>query len=294
MAIYNLVAGNAVGFAADAISVGGDTYAITSTITFSNSAVSSLNVSTSANAVPFSQDLSFTTSRGYSVSSVLFFSDLVARPVELWADNTFRFEQEASNAVHEATSSGLVFTQVAVPSRGIENTLTISQTVSVLYVRNITVTSVLTYVSSVAYTLDGLQPTIAIPSFPVPSGVLLSFGTLSVQLPSPEFGNVNGISQSRIQMNSRGGDLIIYRDPAWPTTETLKYQFKDLSNTKAKNFLAFIDASLGRDITLVDYEGVSWTGIIINPDTAVTQEGQELGVNCGGFNVELEFQGVML
>ena len=293
MAIYDLIAGNAIGFAGGAISTGGNTYAIGNTLTFTLSAVSSLNVATPANAVPFSQDLSFTISRSYSVSSELLFSDMVAKPVDLWADNVVRFTQDASNAIFESASNVLAFVQDAVGSRGNENSLTFSQTLSVGFVRNISVTNVLTYVSSFSYTFDGLQVTIPVPSVPAPSGVLLTFGTLSVQLPSPEFGNVNGLAQSRIQMSSRGGDLIIYRDPSWPTTETLKYQFKDLSNSRAKRFLAFIDASLGQDITLVDYEGVSWTGIITNPDTAVTQEGPELGAACGGFNVEIEFQGVM-
>lgn len=291
MAIYDLYVQNAIGFDAGAVSSGGNTYAAGNTLNFVQSVSTGLAVVSAETVLFFDQEATFVITRQLSVSNTITFTDQVSRPKDLYVSNVFRFTQEAGTANFQSSNNSLTFTTLAVASRGIGNLLAFTQTTSFNLVKNISASNTLAFLNLPAVVLDSLTPVIVVPTIPAASPVTLIFEALTVVLKSPEFGNVNGISQSRIQMNSRGGDLIIFRDPMWPTTETLKFQFKDLPNYKAKNFLNFIDVSLGQDITLVDYEGVSWTGIITNSQTAATQEGPEFDVACSGFNVEIEFQG---
>lgn len=105
--------------------------------------------------------------------------------------------------------------------------------------------------------------------------VTLTYGSLSMTLRNPDFENVDRIEVSRISRKTRGGDLVIYRDPAWPTTRSFDLKFSFLSEIQTRNLLRFLDQSLGQNIVLVDWEGRSWTGIITTPLAEVTQPGRE-------------------
>lgn len=106
--------------------------------------------------------------------------------------------------------------------------------------------------------------------------ITLSFsGVKSVTLRNPDFNNQQNIEISRINRKTTGGDLIIFRNPVWPTTEVLDYKFSFLSQIDVNNLLEFIYQTLGQIVTLVDYEGVIWTGIIITPAAEITQPGRD-------------------
>lgn len=99
------------------------------------------------------------------------------------------------------------------------------------------------------------------------SNVLISHSGLgiSVLLPSPDFGNTEELNFDRINRRTRGGDLIVYRDPEWTHTITLKLKFSYMTQLKVNAILSFYTATLGKAITLRDWENFSWTGVITSP-----------------------------
>lgn len=133
-----------------------------------------------------------------------------------------------------------------------------------------------------------------------PGKVTLTYQTLTLDLPTPEFGNKITYTQYRVQGTTRGGDLIIYYDRGvnttvmatpwsrWPTTEVLEFDFSYLDDDNSALLLAFLLATLGRKITLVDYLGLTWQGFILNPELEILQAGR--------FNWKsntIKFQGVL-
>lgn len=119
-----------------------------------------------------------------------------------------------------------------------------------------------------------------------PGKLTMTYQSLSIELPTPEFGNKITYSQSRVQTQTRGGDLIIYYDKGfgktamqdygskWPTTEILEFDFSYLDDDNSQLLLAFLLSTIGRKITLVDYMGLTWLGFIINPETEIMQAGR--------------------
>lgn len=105
--------------------------------------------------------------------------------------------------------------------------------------------------------------------------VTLSVGGFTITLRDPDFDNVERFEISRVNMKNRGGDLIIYRDPTWPTTKILDMKFSFLSEDQTRNLLYFLDVALGQIISLTDHEGRMWTGVITTPTGDVMQPGRE-------------------
>ena len=105
------------------------------------------------------------------------------------------------------------------------------------------------------------------------SKVRFTFGAFTFQVRSPEFDNSTKLEFSRISRRSRGGDLIIYRDPSWPESIIQQMEFKLLSNKDRINFQTLFKLSLGELVTYLDYLGQSWTGIILNPSEPIVQYG---------------------
>lgn len=126
-----------------------------------------------------------------------------------------------------------------------------------------------------------------IPILTTPEGISFTFGTKTINLRRPDFDNTHSVELTRINRRTRGNDLIIYRDPIWPKTETLEIRFSYLKQSEIRNLFTFLQESLGKDITYVDYHGQTWIGIIITPGTEV--------IEANRFNqtITLEFMGVL-
>ncbi len=115
--------------------------------------------------------------------------------------------------------------------------------------------------------------------------VTLTYGGRTVTLRDPEFGNRLQVETARLNQRTRGGDLLLFRDAAWPTTKTTSYTFTALTQQQAKDLLALIEESLGASVTMVDFEGVTRTGIITTPTTEIIQSGR----GCQ-FDASFDFQ----
>lgn len=116
----------------------------------------------------------------------------------------------------------------------------------------------------------------------------LQYLNQTVVLRDPDFGNVDRLEQSRINRQTRGGDLEIFRDPNWPTDEIQDYKFSFLTQVQINQLLAFFDFSLGQIITLIDHENFTWSGVIITPNGEVSQPARQ------GFSAQFQFQGSVI
>ena len=112
-------------------------------------------------------------------------------------------------------------------------------------------------------------------------GVTLSYPTTSpthsVTLPSPVMGNVEEFLKMRIQRKTRGGKLITYTAPSWPTSETFRMSFDTLSDTQRDDFVTLVEQSFGKPIKLVDHEGRDWNLLLINPNGDILEVQRDCG-----------------
>lgn len=97
--------------------------------------------------------------------------------------------------------------------------------------------------------------------------------------------DIDRIQSDRINRESRGGTLLVFADALWPQTETLLYSVSAIKRPVAHELLDFLSDNLGTPVTLTTHEGHQWTGLVINPDTAVIEDQR------GSFTVQLEFEG---
>lgn len=178
-------------------------------------------------------------------------------------------------------------------SLGVSSSIDWSQTLSVILVKNLIVSNVYGPSSSVFGFNAALGPIfIAIPTptlhFMAPrpkmkghkvgaslhhTNVSWTYGSFSFTVRAPDFENNEMMEFSRVSRRSRGGDLIIYRDPMWPESISIELPFSLLSETDKNNFIQLFYSSLGQMVTYVDHFGLTWQGIILNPQEPIIQYG---------------------
>ena len=115
----------------------------------------------------------------------------------------------------------------------------------------------------------------------------LQSGSRVIQLRDPDFGDTDSIESRRIQRKNRCGDLITFRDSIWPKTETFTFEFSFLKRTDLLTLVEFVKEFLGQEITLTDYNGREYQGIITTPSEQLTQAGRENFTAKFSFQVEL-------
>ena len=120
----------------------------------------------------------------------------------------------------------------------------------------------------------------------------LIFNNLSLLLPSPDFNNDQKIEITRIHAKTRGGDIITYKDPDWPKTETRSMKFSFCSQDQVDQWKIFATESLGQDVTMIDFEGQTVIGLILNPETSISQPGRFNHVIGFDFQMEIGIVGV--
>jgi hypothetical protein len=112
--------------------------------------------------------------------------------------------------------------------------------------------------------------------------------TDSLTLRAPNLGNKDRLSFNRILRETRGGTLIVFADPIWPKIQTLVLTFSGLRSVQTQQLLVFLDAHLGEEIGLLDWEGRVWKGIITSPTDPVVQDGRD------NFSASMEFEGELV
>jgi hypothetical protein len=252
------------------------------------------------------QSVSFTGPKHVSATSTLTLSDMAMRQggeVNLTASSVLGFADKAGQVKSASASSILAFDQKAERRFYLASAMTLNGIVSggvskaAASVINLTDAIIMHGVFNKSVTTDlGINDAVTffIPrksnectyspflgsgsSVPatgptLTSGTLtLTYGMTTLQLRNPEFQNQHVVSNDRINRTTRGGTITVFSDPKWPKQQQLKVQVKGLDNLQVRGFLSFLTESLGQQITLADWEGRTWVGIITTPDAGITRD----------------------
>lgn len=97
----------------------------------------------------------------------------------------------------------------------------------------------------------------------------------SVTIRAPELSNVDRVSISRLNRETRGGNLVIFTDDDWPKINELQVSFIGLTAIESLALQNFIIKYNGKDILLTDWEGRDWIGIVTTPDLAIINDGRD-------------------
>lgn len=102
---------------------------------------------------------------------------------------------------------------------------------------------------------------------------MISFNGVAFR--DPDFGDTNSLSFNRINRETRGGDIIIINPYGVDGRQLIRYTWTTMWETDAIKLKAIIANSLGRRISLLDYNSVSQFVIIMNPNTEIAQTGPQ-------------------
>ena len=97
--------------------------------------------------------------------------------------------------------------------------------------------------------------------------------TLTLILENPDFGNTDAFNFTRIDRKTRGGDRKLLTDGKWATWERLEVQITGIDcNATLAEIITFLNTSLGKEIGFADWEGRTWKGVIVAPDTNIIEQ----------------------
>lgn len=249
----------------------------------------------------FRQDVSFTHVRvgsdSVSATSTLTLTQEARSNEVADAESTINLTHAAEGWAGRPGNSSLDLTQVAsvvhTQSLDADNELGVTQAAAYTLIVGSTICDYSPFVGTSSdpnaptppsETIDGLMSVIEAPFqlvYPADGSAV----TDSVTLKTPNLGNLDRLAFNRVLRETRGGTLIVFADPIWPKLQTLVLSFSGLKQTEAMAVLTFIEAHLGLEIGLIDWEHRFWKGVIINPDTPIIEDGRD------SFTVSLEFQG---
>jgi len=238
-----------------------------------------INVETNIN---FGQVLNKTQTLNIAVETNVNFSQNMGPTTEESLSSNIAFTAEASRGDH--LISDILFEQsvVAEASKGVSNDILFDQEVAVqLDINPVTSSGILFGQAVVAY-IDtpcnrheydpqgAGMPAIVIG---VASDITLVCSGDSITLRNPDFSNRESVDVDRAINVSRGGTPKLVRDPQWPKQTTHTIGISVMTRAKALELLDFLKNCLGLLVTYTDHEARVWEGIIINPDSAVTDNG---------------------
>lgn len=116
----------------------------------------------------------------------------------------------------------------------------------------------------------------------------LGLPTSKVTLRKPELDNRDRNAYTRVNHETRGGEIIVYSDPDWPKIRTLAITVVGLTKDKIDELQTFMFNNVGKMIGIDDWEGRLWKGFITNPNEPATQDGKK------SWTISFEFEGEML
>lgn len=99
--------------------------------------------------------------------------------------------------------------------------------------------------------------------------VSFTYEALTIELPAPQFGDQDQLEFDRVFRESRGLSLSVYRAPTWQKRNLLDLHFQALTDEEITDLFIFLQETLGKKITYVDYNSWEWEGVIVNPFNAV-------------------------
>lgn len=112
------------------------------------------------------------------------------------------------------------------------------------------------------------------------------FNDLVLTLKAPAIGDTEEIKYQNLVRDTLGGTLTGFRFSNWIKTKTLSYTFNNLNYDEIVGIQSFLKSSLGQQVTLSDYWGRSWLGVITNPESAYQE------VSRSTRTITIKFQGL--
>lgn len=200
--------------------------------------------------------------------------------------HTLIFNQSAKHVYLVNTTSHLIFTQLTnnrpnyeketilfvhdaqnIRSKGIRHRLRIIQHVRYtrepFFVQHLSITQHCSYYKPHPYF------TILTPFFTGSSS--LTYGSFTVNLPAPDFDDIDEITLYKINRRLMGNKLDFFRDDLWPKKRELTLRYSWLKRDKVEQIKQLIEQSLGRFVTLT-WGAMSISVIILNPNTDYIEE----------------------
>lgn len=110
--------------------------------------------------------------------------------------------------------------------------------------------------------------------------------TTTLVMRAPEFNNTEALNLRRINRVTRGNSLRLFNNRTWPRDHILTFSVSTLEKDQVEAIVDFVNESLGKDIGYLDYESQQWKGIILNPETLIT----DLTKACN-YSADVTFQG---
>jgi hypothetical protein len=198
------------------------------------------------------------------------------------AENTITFTQEAQ--VTHGGGSVVTFTQTAIADlcKPTKSVVTFTQVVDLESITTRTASNTVEFRQSAYHTLTRVGELCnaqgrVVPELPHYDNVQFAYPLTSVThtltLRGAEFGNRERMHFQRINRETRGGTLIVFADPIWPKNDHLVMDFVGLTETETNQVRSFIKTTLGKQVTLRDWEGRNWVGVIVSPNNPVVRDG---------------------
>lgn len=223
-----------------------------------------------------------------SVTSTLRFSQTVGRNPKLLSVNHLLFHWQTVRRPKWEKVTSLFKPGQTVVGHGchaVKSTLQFNQTVVGNVIRTRTITQNPGFISGVAAWVADPNFNFLNPTFSVIEQVRFKYGDYQFYLRKPDFDDAYSYDFTRINRQSRGGDLLIARDPIWPKTIDLSIRFTYLSQAEIDQLLYFMELSLGKRCRYLNYDNVEWEGFITNPQAVAQQIGRS------NRSINIEFQG---
>lgn len=250
---------------------------------------------TASSTVVFTQTnnrgIIFPTAVPLTADNTLVFTQHAVFPKNLTASNTIDFTQTNVSNVGKSVTQVIEFTQTVVAN--VWRSLTASNTIEfkhgfsavqfrdgvpVVGTEGCDATKLYApYAGGDAPLIRPVSPTLSRKTdviFFTPVGPICN-ATESITLRTPNFGDRDRNQLARINRESRGGSLTIFRDPKWTKERTLVMDFSGIKDSEVDDILAFLENTLGQQVSFRDWNSRVWTGVIVNPDSAITRTGSD-------------------
>lgn len=132
--------------------------------------------------------------------------------------------------------------------------------------------------------LSSNPPSTTAPTYVLQDYMVLSYPvtspTLTINVRNPDLDDTYNVTVESAKNVTLGNDPQFGRDSNWPIADILTFKISALYKKRTSAFtgyalssvdeiLAFFKATAGQMIKLVDHDGITWTGFVLNPDTQV-------------------------
>jgi hypothetical protein len=256
-----------------------------SDLVFSQSATSNIKGAVANNRLVLTQQSTTRNTLSLHASNYLLFGNNTFRVREGSARNFLVLTHNVDRLYAASNLLSLVQQAIGIATRAGRSQLTFNQKAEYKLNRALTAAQQFT-MSGAATAYLQTAKFIATPEVvTIHNQVIFDFDnhTITLTLPAPDFGDVEKLAYTKINRKTRGGDLIIYRDPIWPKSDIFSLRWSNLNPQQFDAAIRFTNAIAGQELTYFDYLGRSFLGIIITP-------GQGSQVQDCVYTFELDFQ----